>query len=168
MDDSFVSQTTILSDVITGDTFDCTLGHDHTAKITYTRNVKTTRSGGGAFAESFKTMAYTTSIVISNKHAFAVEDLTVRDSIPMSDDSQIKVVLRKPEGLATAKAGEEVKVGTMGSLRVMWEKMIDGKGGEKEGKFEWKTRIEGSSKLSLETEWEVKCPGDAIVEMVQH
>ncbi|KAF9026916.1 hypothetical protein BDZ89DRAFT_1134495 [Hymenopellis radicata] len=47
MDDYFVSQTTILNDVITGDTFDCTLGHDPTAKITHTRNVKTTRSGGG-------------------------------------------------------------------------------------------------------------------------
>jgi len=33
---------------------------------------------------------------------------------------------------------------------------VDGKGGEKEGKFEWKWEVGSGAKVNLEAEWEIK------------
>lgn len=158
LDNTYVSLTHI-HDIVTGDTFDCTLGDDATAKVTYARTFKTARSSGGAFAETINTTTYTTKITVHNKHAFAIEDLAVKDVIPMCDDNRVKVVLRKPEVLASAKEGEILDVGTQG-LKVRWEAMADGKGGEKEGKFEWKWRVDAGAQATMETQWEVKGPSD--------
>lgn len=160
MDNGFVSHTKI-NDIITGDTFDCTLGDDPVAKVTYARASKTVRSAGGAFSETFRTTTYTATTVVHNKHAFAIKDLTVKDSIPLCEDNRVKVVLRKPEGLASAKDGEEVDVGS--DKKVMWEKLVDGKGGEKEGKLEWKASVGAGSKLTFEIQWEVKSPTDLVL-----
>ena len=67
--------------------------------------------------------------------------------------------MRKPKGLADAKDGEIVDLKDDG-LKVTWEAMIDGKGGEKEGKYEWKWKVGSGAKVNLESEWEVKVPGD--------
>ncbi len=158
LDNTYVSRTYI-HDIVTGDTFDCTLGDDATAKVTYARTFKTARSSGGAFAETINTTTYTTKITVHNKHAFAIEDLAVKDVIPMCDDNRVKVVLRKPEVLASAKEGEILDVGTQG-LKVRWEATVDGKGGEKEGKFEWKWRVDTGAQVTMETQWEVKGPSD--------
>ena len=41
--------------------------------------------------------------------------------------------------------------------KVMWEKSVDGVGGEKEGRFEWIIKeMDARAKVRLETEWEVK------------
>jgi hypothetical protein len=77
----------------------------------------------------------------------------------MSDDKRAKVILRKPEGLADAKDGQVVDLKDDG-LKVSWEKMADGKGGEKEGKFEWRWKVDGGAKVMLEAKWEVKAPAD--------
>jgi hypothetical protein len=76
------------------------------------------------------------------------------------DSKRAKVVLRKPEGLADAKAGQVVELKKELGLKVMWEKMVDGKGGEKEGKFEWRWKVDSGAKVTLEAEWEVKAPAD--------
>ncbi|KAK0470322.1 uncharacterized protein EV420DRAFT_1742692 [Desarmillaria tabescens] len=158
LDNTYVSRTYI-HDIVAGDTFDCTLGDDATAKVTYARTFKTTRSSGGAFTETINTITYTTKITVHNKHAFAIEDLIVKDVIPMCDDSRVKVVLRKPEVLASAKEGEILDVGSQG-LKVGWEATVDGKGGEKEGKFEWKWRADAGAQVTMETQWDVKGPSD--------
>ncbi|KAK0472056.1 hypothetical protein IW261DRAFT_1343884 [Armillaria novae-zelandiae] len=158
LDNTYVSLTHI-HDIVTGDTFDCTLGDDATAKVTYARTFKTARSSGGAFVETINTTTYTTKITVHNKHAFAIEDLAVKDVIPMCDDNRVKVVLRKPDVLASAKEGEVPDVGTQG-LKVRWEATVDGKGGEKEGKFEWKWRVDAGAQATMETQWEVKGASD--------
>lgn len=158
LDNAYVSRTYI-HDIVTGDTFDCTLGDDATAKVTYARTSKTARSSGGPFVETINTTTYTAKITVHNKHAFAIEDLTVKDVIPMCDDNRVKVVLRKPEVLASAKEGEIVDVGAQG-LKVRWEATVDGKGGEKEGKFEWKWRVDAGAQVTMDTQWEVKGPSD--------
>jgi hypothetical protein len=142
-----------------GDTFDCTLGADSAAKVTYTRSSRTVRAAGGAFSEVTNTTTYTTKISVQNKHQFAMSDLLVRDVIPMCDDKRAKVILRKPAGLADAKDGQMVDLKKDG-LKVSWEKVVDGKGGEKEGKFEWRWKVDGGAKVTLEAEWEVKAPAD--------
>lgn len=45
-------------------------------------------------------------------------------------------------------------------LRVGWEKVVDGKGGEKEGRFEWRWKVDTGAKVNLHAEWEVKAPGE--------
>lgn len=91
--------------------------------------------------------------------------------IPTAEDKRVKVILRKPEGLADVKDGGVVWMGGKdkdaeqkkeGGLSVGWEKLVDGKGGEKEGRFEWKWKVGSGEKVVLETEWEVKAPADVI------
>ena len=98
-----------------------------------------------------------------NEHTFAVPDLVVRDAIPTCDDKRVKVLLRKPHGLANVKDGEEealVDKEKEDGARIMWEKAVDGKGGEKEGKFQWKGSVKAKDKLVLETQWDVTGPAD--------
>jgi hypothetical protein len=54
----------------------------------------------------------------------------------------------KPKGLADVKDGEWVDVNDDG-LRVGWEKVVDGKGGEKEGRFEWRWKVDSGAKLTF-------------------
>jgi hypothetical protein len=148
-----------IQDINTGDTFNCTLGVDSSTKVTYARSARTVRSSAGTFAEVYNTTTYTSKITIHNKHPFPISELTVRDAVPLSDDKRIKVILRKPTGLADAKDGQVVDLKNNG-LKVQWEKIVDGKGGEKEGRFEWLWKVEGGAQIKLEAEWEVKAPAD--------
>ena len=143
-----------------GDNFDCTLGDDPASKVTYSRVVKATKDEAGAFSDAKKTATYTTKITIYNKHAFPIPNIIVKDIIPTTEDKQAKVILRLPEGLADAKDGEDVVVNKDTKLKVGWEKLVDGKGGEKEGKYQWNGSIKAKDKLELEAKWEVKGPAD--------
>ncbi|GLB44778.1 putative protein with domain of unknown function (DUF4139) [Lyophyllum shimeji] len=129
LDDSYVSKTSI-QDVSTNDTFTCTLGTDPATLVSYTRASRTAKDEArGAFAEPRNTTTYTTTITLRNKHAFGLEEVLVRDVVPTCDDKlpRVRVVLRKPAGLADAKDGESVSVdvsagdGT-GKATVQWEK----------------------------------------------
>jgi len=75
----------------------------------------------------------------------------------MCDDKHAKVILRKPEGLADAT--DEQVVNLTNGLKVLW-KVVDGKGGKKEGKFEWRCKVDSGEKVTMETEWEVKAPAE--------
>jgi hypothetical protein len=101
---------------------------------------------------------YTSLINIQNKHHFAISDLVVRDAVPVCGDKRVKVILRKPAGLADAKDGEVVTL--RDGLKVRWGAVVDGKGGEKEGKMDWLWGIEAGQKITLEAVWEVKAPAD--------
>jgi len=145
-----------------GDNFECTLGDDPATKVTYSRTSHVVKNEGGAFVEAMHTTSYITKITVYNKHTFVVPDLVVRDVIPTCDDKRVKVLLRKPEVLAGAKDGEEVLVDKEkgDGLKIMWEKLVDGKGGEKEGKFQWKGSVKAKDNLMLEAQWDVKGPAD--------
>ncbi|KAF8903751.1 hypothetical protein CPB84DRAFT_1728192 [Gymnopilus junonius] len=158
LDDSYVSKTSI-NDINTGDNFECTLGDDAATKVTYSRSGKTVKSDGGTFSEVTSTTTYTTKISVRNKHQFDITDLIVREVIPTSDDKRARIILRKPAALADAKDGETVDLKNDG-LKVGWEPLVDGKGGEKEGKFEWKWKVGSAAKVALEAEWEIKVPAD--------
>ncbi|KAG6872729.1 hypothetical protein C0995_007132 [Termitomyces sp. Mi166 len=161
LDDSYVSKTSI-GDVSTGENFGCTLGDDAAMKVTYSRTARTVKSEAGSFSEAQNTTTYTTVITIENKHGFALSDVVVRDVVPTVDDKRAKVILRKPEGLADSKDGEEIVVGKGGQQvgKVAWEKQVDRKGGEKEGKFAWKASVKAKETVMLESQWELKAPAD--------
>ncbi|KAF8903747.1 hypothetical protein CPB84DRAFT_1677822 [Gymnopilus junonius] len=161
LDDCYVSKTTI-NDINMGDRFGCALGVDAATIVTYScsgKPVKSTVPPSVTFIESTDATTYTTKISVHNKHQFDITDLIVRDIIPTSDDSRVKIILHKPVGLAGAKDGETVDLKNDG-LKVGWEPLLDGKGGEKEGKFEWKWKVKSGIKVNLEAEWEVKVPAD--------
>ncbi|KAG6849296.1 hypothetical protein H0H93_009651 [Arthromyces matolae] len=161
LDDSYVSKTSI-NDVSTGENFECTLGDDAATKVTYSRTARTVKSEAGSFVEAQNTTTYTTLITIHNKHVFPLTDMVVRDAVPTVDDKRAKVILRKPEGLASLKDGEEavVRKDNLEIGKVSWEKLVDGKGGEKEGKFTWKASVKAKDKIVLESQWELKAPAD--------
>jgi hypothetical protein len=81
----------------------------------------------------------------------------VKEVIPICDDKRVKVIMTKPVGLADAR---DQQVAVQSGTKCGWEKPVDGQGGEKEGKFEWRSKIDAGAKVSLEAEWEVKAPSD--------
>ena len=87
----------------------------------------------------------------------------MRDVIPLGDESaRIQVRLRKPDGLAHAKEGEEVSVGHEGEgIRARWT-TEGGLGGEKDGMYEWVCEIPAGKKVQLEAVWEVHAPENVV------
>lgn len=83
----------------------------------------------------------------------------------MCDDKRVKVILRKPDGLADAKDGQIVDLKAVGTgLKVMWTKVAgDGAGGEKEGRFEWRWKVDAGAQAVLLSEWEVKAPAEMLL-----
>jgi hypothetical protein len=104
--------------------------------------------------------------MVTNRHPFACK-LVVRDGMSVSEDKKrVSVVLRHPEGLAEMGQEEEGVILSAkdcgregdGEQRVRWSKVVDGKGGKKEGLFEWVIDVEAGEELTIETEWDVKAP----------
>ena len=179
VDDSFVSKTGIVGDVAPGDVFSCTLGVDPATRIRYARTSKRAdeHDGGGAherssFAEQWAATTYRSRTTVTNRHPFALRALVLRDGVPVSEDEKrVSVVLRRPEGLAELAQGEELKVCAKDGTRegekgegegekrtVRWGKLVDGKGGKKQGLFEWAVEIGAGKEVTIETEWDVKAP----------
>ena len=103
---------------------------------------------------------FTTKISVHNRHAFDLADLVVRDRMPTCDDKRVKVILRHPLHLGKIKDGAYAAIGEDG-LKVGWEKLVDGKGGEKEGKFEWKWSVKSGEQVDFFSDYEVKAPRGA-------
>ena len=166
VNDSFVSKTAIVGDVAPGDVFSCTLGADPATRIRYTRTSKRADEGGAgrersAFSEQWASTTYRSCTTITNRHPFALRAVVLRDGVPVSEDKKrVSVVLRHPEGLAELEQGGELKVseGEGEKRTVRWSKVVDGKGGKKEGLFEWVVEVGAGEEITIETEWDVKAP----------
>jgi uncharacterized protein (TIGR02231 family) len=162
LDDSFVSRTAIAGgDVAPGDTFSCTLGADPATRIRYSRTSKRaeedTRTRASAFSEQWAATTYRSRTTVSNRHPFPVRALVLRDGVPVSeDDKRVNVILRHPAGLADLEQGQELWVNEQRTVR--WCKVVDGKGGKKEGLFEWVFEVGAGAEVTIETEWDVKAP----------
>jgi hypothetical protein len=148
-------------DINPSDTFDCTLGADPATRLCYSRSFKTVRNNGGTFAEVSNTTIYTNTTTIHNKHRFPLSEIIIRDVIPISQDKRVKVHLRKPDGLVNAKDGQVVDLNKLkDGLNVRWSSLVDGKGGEKEGRFEFMWKVDAGASVTVQSEWEVKAPAD--------
>ncbi|KAI1792158.1 hypothetical protein LXA43DRAFT_1093971 [Ganoderma leucocontextum] len=163
MDNSFVTKT-LLGLIGVNESFTCVLGIDTSLKMSSQPKFRTVHEPRRSFAEPFKTTTRTVITTITNGHSFDVSGLVVRDAIPLgNNDANIKVALRRPDGLAQAKDGEEVTV-TLDTAddgqeaKVRWARTENGGGGEKEGLYEWVCELKAGKKIRLETEWEVKAP----------
>jgi uncharacterized protein (TIGR02231 family) len=136
-----------------------------------------------AFSEQWAATMYRSRTTVTNRHPFALRELVVRDGVPVcEDEKRVSVVLRHPAGLAELEQGKELHVdakedggregdsghGSDGEVeaeaegkkkqRVRWCKAVDGKGGRKEGLFEWVVEVGAGEELTIETEWDVKAP----------
>ena len=118
-----------------------------------------------------KTTTRTVLTTITNRHPFDILKLAVRDAMPLGnfEDSKLTVVLRNLSvGLAETKEGQDVvvKLDMKGegdaktTAKVRWQDMVDGKGGEKDGLYEWVCTIPAGRKVVLEAQWDVKGPSD--------
>ncbi|KAH9174779.1 hypothetical protein EDB89DRAFT_2241545 [Lactarius sanguifluus] len=132
-----------------------------------------------AFSEQWASTAFASRMTITNSHPFALRELVLRDAVPVSEDGErVNVVLRRPAALADLEQGEELEVGaevgggakeagegevrperrTVPRRKVRWCKLVDGKGGRKEGLFEWVVDVGAGEEVTIETEWDVKAP----------
>ncbi|KAH9059611.1 hypothetical protein EDB87DRAFT_1684673 [Lactarius vividus] len=180
VDDAFAARTALPRDVAPGDTFHCTLGADPATRIRYARTSrradKPPDAAARAFSEQWASTAFVSRTTITNSHPFALRAFVLRDAVPVSEDGErVNVVLRRPAALADLEQGEELEVGvedeeegeegevrperrTAPRRKVRWCKSVDGKGGRKEGLFEWVVDVGAGEEVTIETEWDVKAP----------
>ncbi|TFK87173.1 hypothetical protein K466DRAFT_522882 [Polyporus arcularius HHB13444] len=163
MDAGFVTKTSF-NLIGVNESFNCVLGSDTALRVTYTQQSRTEHEAGRTFDEPTKTTTRMITIAATNGHTFDIPKLVIRDAIPLGDENaNIKVMLRKPEGLAQAKDGEEVTVllkGEVQNAKARWSKLENGKGGEKDGMYEWVCSVPAGKAVSLKAEWAVKAPSN--------
>ncbi|KXN80616.1 Protein F37C4.5 [Leucoagaricus sp. SymC.cos] len=158
LDNNYVSRSR-LSDVNRNDTFTFTLGDDPSIIISYERISTVTKEGTHTFAEPIDITTYTTTISVHNTHAFPIENLAIRDAIPISiSDKRIKVLLRKPQELVGAQEGAFVEVddgddSSGDKPLVKWEKQED-------GLYEYRWTVGAEDTAKFETVFDVKAPAD--------
>ncbi|KAI0263076.1 hypothetical protein BC834DRAFT_828113 [Gloeopeniophorella convolvens] len=159
VNDSFVSKSTITKDIVPGDVFSCALGSDLSTRIRYSRTTKRAPMSEGSFSIS-TTTTYVSRTTVTNKHSFPLRPFVLRDGVPTSDDkSRVRVVLRRPAGLAELNQEKEGSAQAENpkdkKTTVRWSKVTDGKGGRKEGLFEWVFEVGAGEEVTVETEWDV-------------
>ncbi|RDX54090.1 hypothetical protein OH76DRAFT_1415579 [Lentinus brumalis] len=163
MDDGFVTKTSV-NLISVNESFDCVLGIDTALRVTYSQKSHTEHEAARSFAEPTKTTTRTITVTATNGHTFDIPKLLIPDVIPLGDeDANIKVMLRKPDGLAQIKDSEEVTVGSMGDVKEVkarWSKVNNGKGGEQDGMYEWVCAVPAGKKVIVEAEWAIKAPSN--------
>ncbi|XP_006458934.1 hypothetical protein AGABI2DRAFT_177067 [Agaricus bisporus var. bisporus H97] len=164
LDDSYVSKTTI-ADVNRNDVFYFTLGDDPSILVSYARVSKVTKEGSGSFADVANITTYTTTIKVENKRPFSIDNLIIRNALPVTQDKRVRVVLRKPKELIEAKEGVLVKVKGEETAeeegedqddkypKVKWTK-------EKTGLYEYHWRVDADDEIQLESVFEMKASAD--------
>lgn len=147
------------------ESFDCVFGVDTALRVTYSQRSHTEHERARSFAEPTKTTTRTITTTVTNGHTFDISNLIIRDAIPLgNEDANISVMLRKPDGLAQIKDGEEVAVrlgGDVTDVKARWSKVRNGKGGEKDGMYEWVcAAVPAGKTATLEAQFAVKAPKD--------
>ena len=90
----------LLQHVSPQESFSCSLGVDPSIRITYHPLRQKTKSSGSVLTTKTTSTAYEQAITIKNTRLAPVENLRVRDRIPVSRDARIKVTLVEPKTLA--------------------------------------------------------------------
>lgn len=155
-------------DVNRNDVFNFTLGDDPSIMVSYARLSKVVKEGSGSFTDVANITTYTVTIKVQNKHPFPINNLIIRNALPVTEDKRVRVILRKPKELIEAKEGVLVKIKEEEletaeeepgadeeekCARVKWTK-------EKTGLYEYHWRVDGDDKIELETVFEMKASTD--------
>ena len=164
LDNSYVSRT-LIPDIATGDTFNCTLGMDTSIRVSHELTRSSVTSVPSSFVEQYTTTTYVSTTKLHNRHTddYPV-NIVERSSIPIASDSdpRIKVFLKGLKGLAESEGGEDVDLGRGDGFKVKWGRDVeDTENGQKEGKFIWFGTIPPGEEVVLVSEWDVRAPFDA-------
>jgi len=163
LDGSYVSKTNIF-DINTGDSFQCTLGIDTSAKVVHALVSSSTTSTASSFVEQYKTTTYISTTTITNRHTgdYPIQ-IVERSSLPVASpqDTRIKVFLKEPEGLAEGEEGPDIDLDRPDGFKVKWGTDVgETKDGKKSGKFIWCGTIDPGKEVVLVSKWEVRAPVD--------
>ena len=164
LNNSYVSKTNV-SEVVAGDTFNCTLGMDTSIRVSHELTESSVTSPLSSFVEQYTTKTYMSTTKLHNRHMgdYPV-NIVERSSIPVVSETEprIKVFLRGPVGLAESQEGTEVDLGRSDGFKVKWGRDVeDTRDGQKEGKFIWYGTISPGEEVVLVSEWDVRAPFDA-------
>jgi len=164
LNNSYISKTNI-SEIATGDTFNCTLGMDTSIRVSHELTETSVTSPPSSFLEQYTTTTYVSTTKLHNRHTGDYPiNIVERSSIPIASESdpRIKVFLKGPTGLAESEEGKEVDLERIDGFKVKWGRDVeDTKNGQKEGKFIWYGTISPGEEVVLVSEWEVRAPVDA-------
>jgi len=112
-------------------------------------------------------------ITVHNSKDLDVQEVTIMDHIPVSEDTQVSVVLKSPSlTLPNAEDDSGAPSTVVPSVKVQigvvarWQD--SGNSGDmrslgKDGKLEWVCSIPAKSKVNLLLQWEVSAPAQAVV-----
>lgn len=120
-------------------------------------------AAASAFTEQYTTTTYISVIKVHNRHAFTIDKIVLRDALAVSDDeTKVKVLLKKPQSLLDEQdSSEDQEVQGLEKGVARWRDTVDGKGGKKDGLFEWVCEgLEAGKEISLETVWDIRAPAD--------
>ncbi|KZS91095.1 hypothetical protein SISNIDRAFT_487784 [Sistotremastrum niveocremeum HHB9708] len=174
MDNNFVSKSEI-SQVSSQESFSCSLGVDPEVRVVYHPQRKWVKTVGGLLTSKVTTTSFTQTISLKNNRRATLKKLIVKDNVPVSSDSRIKVVVSEPKGLedaATVSKSTSVPRGapkdiTLGpNLKVRWAPTAgsdstspdDGSDDNVEGTIEWTCVVEPGSSQDLQLSWDVVAP----------
>ncbi|KAG8918273.1 hypothetical protein FRC00_012648, partial [Tulasnella sp. 408] len=162
MDDNFVCKSTLPS-VSPNESFSTSLGVDPAIRITYHPQQKKSRNAtGGLLSNKVDVTSYVQRITVKNTRATAAAPLFIKDQIPVSEDSDFKVLLTEPR---LSKERPEVPVAS--GVKAHWaprdsDREDDDKaanaGTEEEGIIEWICDIPAGKTQELSLAWEVSGP----------
>jgi hypothetical protein len=132
------------------------LGKDYSVGVTFNQKSKKLETPTSLFAVNQEKILYTITCVVKNKRDYPIKGLLVRDVVPVSDNSTIKVALLKPSGLAETEEGKYIKVED--GVQIRWCEAVGNRGGMKEGRVQWAVDLEARASKTLTLEWEVHHP----------
>ncbi|KAG9037274.1 hypothetical protein FRB95_006217 [Tulasnella sp. JGI-2019a] len=175
MDNNFVCKTRI-PDVSPQESFSTSLGVDPSLRVTYQPLVRKTKAFSGnlgnllALQNKADVTSYTQRLTIKNTRSARIFPLIVKDQVPVSVDSAVKVIVNVPKELGEAKERKEVTVAP--GVKARWA--IKGRdeeedsasasgsvsggvtsGVEDEGVVEWLCDLEAGKSIDLTLAWDV-------------
>ncbi|EJD04807.1 uncharacterized protein FOMMEDRAFT_80022 [Fomitiporia mediterranea MF3/22] len=163
---------TQIKDINPDEIFMCTLGPDPALRIKCTRMPPIVTTSGSLYVAQTKITTYKICTIIQNGHSFPVTRLVVHDAAPSTgettDNKEIKVVVKLPEGLAEAAPDAVVDVPNASvpgksSVKVHWER----KSGVKEANYVWLVDLGPGEEVNLEAEYKVRAPEDYVWHMLE-
>ncbi|KAG8869797.1 hypothetical protein FRB98_002193 [Tulasnella sp. 332] len=183
MDNNFVCKTTI-PDVSPQESFSTSLGVDPSIRVTYHPLVKKTKAYSGnlgnllALQNKSDITSHTQRLTIKNTRSSRVSPLFIRDQVPVSVDSAVKVLLNAPKELGEAKERKEVNVAA--GVKARWaikgreddedSVLSSGKasGVEEEGVVEWVCDVDSGKSIELTVAWDVIAPAGKTWTRIYH
>lgn len=131
---------------------------------------------GGLLSSKTTTTSFTQTISLKNNRRAPLKKLIVKDNVPISSDSRIKVNVTEPKGLDEGALSSKSTSGPKGvntkdislgpNLKVRWAPTAgsdstsgeDGSDDNVEGTVQWTCVVEPGSSQDLQLSWDVVAP----------